>query len=293
MQNVLTSGDDLTIVTPLKTYKMRDETLRSMPKDRITTQLKEILRKDAWIGNSEYRNAVKDLEGVVRSLSSAFLEIPDITESAVSGYEGMDIDEKLQVYDVLLNKLESLRKIDQKGLLDFADFLKDTKGQKNVFLFYQREFIPQIEPRIFDNMITMNQDNPAIQLTGASLMDFFKRDISFNVDVVKQAYANSSIAIHFLYFTKVPKYIPGIRMEEHSEDVFGAFNEISQATGGYAGSSSNPKFLFKQASDASENYYLLYYTPKDYTPDGKFREIDVKVKNAKYKIFHRAGYISD
>jgi hypothetical protein len=42
-----------------------------------------------------------------------------------------------------------------------------------------------------------------------------------------------------------------------------------------------------------ENYYLLYYTPKDYKPDGKFRSIEVKVKGKSYSITHRAGYIAD
>lgn len=58
-------------------------------------------------------------------------------------------------------------------------------------------------------------------------------------------------------------------------------------------SSRNPAYAFRQALDASENYYLLYYRPKDYFVDGKFKEIEVKVKKHKYKVVHRAGYFSN
>lgn len=47
------------------------------------------------------------------------------------------------------------------------------------------------------------------------------------------------------------------------------------------------------AALASENYYLLYYTPMNYKSDGKFKKIKVRIKGKKYKVTHRAGYIAD
>lgn len=49
----------------------------------------------------------------------------------------------------------------------------------------------------------------------------------------------------------------------------------------------------KSAVEASENYYLLYYTPVDYRPDGRFRKVTVKVRNGAYRVSHRLGYIAD
>ena len=68
---------------------------------------------------------------------------------------------------------------------------------------------------------------------------------------------------------------------------------MAKASGGFAESSSNPDYLFKKAVDASENYYLLYYTPKSYKSDGKFRNIKVKIKGKNYRVLHRAGYLAD
>lgn len=39
--------------------------------------------------------------------------------------------------------------------------------------------------------------------------------------------------------------------------------------------------------------YLLYYSPKDYQTDGKFRNIKVRVKGKSYRVNYRAGYIAD
>jgi hypothetical protein len=54
----------------------------------------------------------------------------------------------------------------------------------------------------------------------------------------------------------------------------------------------NPLKKGKAVQD-SENYYLLYYSPKNYTADGKFKKITVKVKGQNYRITHRSGYIAD
>jgi hypothetical protein len=107
------------------------------------------------------------------------------------------------------------------------------------------------------------------------------------------AYSDSSTSIHFLFLTERPVAEEGVHMVEHSEDIFSAFREMAMATGGLVLSSRNPAFAFQQALDASENYYLLYYRPKDYVVDGKFKEIEVRVKNKKYKVIHRAGYFSN
>jgi hypothetical protein len=50
---------------------------------------------------------------------------------------------------------------------------------------------------------------------------------------------------------------------------------------------------FRKAAAAVENYYLIYYSPKNYIQDGKFRKIEVKVKNRKYRVTHRAGYFTE
>ena len=81
--------------------------------------------------------------------------------------------------------------------------------------------------------------------------------------------------------------------QEISGGIFNTFREMSQSTGGLTESSANIAFTLEKAAAASENYYLLYYSPKNYVADGKFKEIKVRVKNQNYRVMHRAGYIAD
>jgi hypothetical protein len=290
VHNVLFSGDNLVVVTPMKTYRMKPEVLEAMPREKIADRLKGILRRDALQGSAEYRGAINDLTGLAKTLSS---QSASMDEPGVDEYSGLALDESLSLYGDLLNKLDNLRAVDQRKLLDFAEFLKNKEGQKFVFLFYQREFIPQLEQRVIDQYVSQNQQRQDIVLALAELFETRKRDIFVDIDKVKQTYADSSVSIHFLFFSKPPPVIPGVHMEESSEDIFMAFREVAVATGGFLHSSSNPVALFKDAVDASDNYYLVYYSPLNYKKDGKFKRIEVRVKNKDLKVTHRSGYFAN
>ena len=106
-------------------------------------------------------------------------------------------------------------------------------------------------------------------------------------------YADSSIAIHFLFLASPRPYAYGVRFEEQSEDIFSAFRQMSRATGGYMASSANPAVLFRNAVQSSEQYYLLFYSPLNKQMDGKFRNIAVRIKNRRVKVFYRQGYFSN
>ncbi len=302
--NVILPGDNLFIVTPMKTYRLTDRALEVKLSEEIANEMKQLLRKDTLIGNSEYRSTIRDLTGLARSLSATIeagtldeeqgeASIPKQMDAFIDDYGGLDLDEQLMLYAGLLDKLEILRKVDQLKLLDFAKFLKNKEGQKYVFLFHEREFIPHIEPRILNQFMDEYQNRPDILFMITEVLGFYKRDISFDINLVKQAYADSSVSIHFLFITKPPKIVFGLQMQEHSEDIYSAFKQMAQATGGFVESSVNPVSSFKLAVEASENYYLLYYSPKNYTGEGKFREIKVKVKDRDYRVIHRAGYFDN
>src|SRR4030043_1026546 len=61
---VIVPGDTLHVVTPVKTYNFKGEALGRMPNEKISSQLKEKLRKDIDLGNSEYRSLMKSLEDI-------------------------------------------------------------------------------------------------------------------------------------------------------------------------------------------------------------------------------------
>jgi len=304
VQYTMAPGDNLTIVTPMKTYKLRGEAIRYKSREEIADQFVGLLRRDILQGSSSYRNAINDMKALASSMAVSFQENAEINPeeresdfldpaTGTGEFRDRSIEEQLQLYETLLNKLENLRTIDQSQLLGFADHLKGTEGQKYVYVFYQNEYIPQIETRILNRYLSQFQDRPSIQQTISNLFELYRRDVNIDVSQVKQAYADASISIHFLFLTIVPISVPGVQMFEQSEDIFSAFREMALATGGYIDSSANPESLFQNAIEATDNYYLLYYTPRNYTSNGNFKEIEIEVKGNSYQVFHRAGYFAN
>ena len=266
IHNKIIPGDNIIFVTPLRTYRMVDRALDFKSKRELARDLKEILLRDSLIGFSEYRSAVGELMGLAKALSSESISeggssFGPVDEFISNQYKDLSIEKKLMRYQDILRMIGSLRRVDQKRFLDFAEYLENLKGQKYVFIFYQREFIPQIEPRIIDQFMNDYIDSPNIHRSLSSLYDFYRRDTSFDLDLLKKKYADSSVAVHFLFITSPSEHIPGIHFHEQSEDIYSAFREISRATGGYMESSANPDTLFRRSVEASENYYLLYYSP--------------------------------
>jgi hypothetical protein len=274
--HVVLPGDTLNVVTPLKTYNMKPDLFERVPKGEIKRQLIGKLRKDIMSGHSEYLNLIKELESAAMA-------------------------KDVQGYQMALTRLTWLRFIDQKELENFAGYLKNQEGQKYVFLFYQQETIPRLESSTSGTEMSEAEMAMRGGVPGDNVPDFYIRDFRFDVDHVKQIFSDGSISIHFLYITKNINdridvgnmgSLGEMRFEDKSEGIFSAFKEMAEATGGLTDSSANIFSAFKKASQASENYYLLYYSPKGYKNDGKFRNIKVKVKNKNYRITHRAGYFA-
>lgn len=281
--NILLPGDELTVFTPVKAYKFNSKALEMFSKEAIATKLKKTLRADSVIGNSEYRSVLRELESAITM-------------------EDLDIDERLSLFRQVLSRFERLRSFDEEGLINFANFLKEKEGQKNVFMFYQKDVVPQLKPKAIEEIITGNQDRMDIVASVIELFDFYRRDINIDVDNVKKIFSDSSISMHFLYITKAPfqgssisRFGTGqsITMADQTENVFSTFQEMAQATGGFVGSSFYGTDIFKKALDASENYYLVYYSPLNYKQDGKFHNVKIRVKDKSYRITHRSGYFAD
>ncbi len=297
IQNVMYPDDLLVIITPLKTYRLHGRALELKPRNEVIKQLKGLLRKDALVANSEYRNLLSELEGLVRAVSKTVIGAEageeGIDDVSLTGISSLPIEQQLAMYRITINEIEKLRTVDQQKLFDFAEVLKDKGGQKYVYMFYQREYIPQIEQRVLNELMTQYQEQPTIQLDISQIFAFYRRDLAIDIEGIKQAFADSSIAIHFMFITQPMMHSPGVDFQEKSEDIYSTFKEMSRATGGFMDSSANAEYLFQKAVESSENYYLVYYSPTNYKSDGKFKEIRVRVKSGSYRISHRLGYYAN
>jgi hypothetical protein len=287
VDNVLIPDDQLFVVTSRKTYRLKKELVAAAPKAVIADQLAGLLRKDILAGEMAYRNILSRLKQMsgskVRPIEGQMIDPSDLADMGLGSDE-----EYMMQYRSDLDQLERLRQLDESQLFNFADHLKGVGGQKHVFVFYQREFIPT--PNKSKSFSAIN--NPALSQMSSDISGLYWKMTSVAIDRLKSAYADSLITIDFLFLTTIPTDISRDQMEERQWDVYQTFSAMAHATGGIVSSSSNSVFLMTQAAAATENYYLLYYAPKDKTADGKFRSIEVRTKTGAYRIEHMAGYLA-
>lgn len=264
---VLSPDDTLFVVTPVKTYRFRSEYLARTPRPQIAERLRGILKSDLQLGNSSYRRLMRDFYQLEEEDWPA--EMADVKET--------------MLFD-LAREMRDLSEVTEGRLTGFADALKSLEGEKHVFLIFQKDVLPGHE---------FSDDRQAE----------LRKSVPFNVDRVKEQFADAGITIHCLYITKNPTFatnpmsragtVRESRLQDLSAEVYATFKEMAMATGGLTESTTNPSFALRQASDASSNYYLLYYRPTEYKADGRFQKIEIRVKGEGLKVIHRLGYIAD
>ncbi len=294
-RNILSPGDSLTIVTPSKIYKMKSKTLQVFPQKELSRQISQILRDDVLSARVEYKNIFRDIESVARALhafqSGNVLEV--MRDPATGRIIELDQDGLMIRYMSLLKILEEMRKVNEERLIGLSQLLKGQEGQKDIFFFYQREFIPVVEPQLFQAFSKLSVDTLDFSYSLSYLNEFLGRDLAFDIERIKRAFIDSNTAFHFLFFSRPQKKIPGLNMISESGKMFESLKEIAATTGGLVDSSDKPGLLFQKKVEVLDNYYLLYYSPKDYKADGSFRSIVVKVKNKDYSVSYRKGYFTE
>jgi VWFA-related protein len=291
VKNVLSPEDSLTVVTSARLYRLKKEWLAKSSKDETAKRLADIVRRDTLQGNTEYNSILNELK---RMMTGGRVDKTGEAQPDLELFGEGTWAEFLMNYRDLRERLEKIRSLDPERLISFAEYLKKMEGQKSVLLFYQREFMPTLDRKKYIGLF----EDPAdlvVEQGFKDLFDLYKRDTKIDAKRIKLIFSDASISIHFLFMTRAPDQggvLGDAEMEEHSEDIFQPFLEMAKATGGLAESSANPSSMMKKAGEALENYYLLYYTPKNTVPDGKFREIKIAVKGKSYRVLHRAGYFA-
>lgn len=284
----LLAGDSLEIQTPMTNYKLSAAAFANRPKNVLAEEMTNIVKKDIAQGSMAYNNLLNELKRYVRAIggSNPMEELEADTETGEFG-----IELQLLHYKETLAKMEALRRIDIEKFIRFAQALKNQSGQKFVFFIYQREFRPEISPRVIQELMSNNQELPQVLDGIQELFLAYSRNISQNTQNLRESFADSSAHFNLIFMNKAPVQIARIVMREQSEDIFKAFSAVAQATGGIVNTTQNPSVGIQTALETSNKYYLLYFTPLSETREGRFRSIKIRVKDRDYEVANRQGYI--
>lgn len=287
-QSLLLPGDTMTLVTPMQSYSLAPDALAKKSKGALAREMQQILRKDIQHGGGNYRDTLRDLQRIVRTIGGDRHALDVDMESGAGS--GFGLEMQLDRYKQGLMRLENLRLLDQKKLLEFAESLRTKPGRNFVVFFYQREFRPEISSSALNTMLSTFQDSPNVLNDLQDLFQYYRRERVFDAGLIRQAFADAAMTFHFIFMDKESKYIFGANMREQSEDILPLFSGIAAATGGASHISRNAAVSFQSAADAAQEYYLLTYVPARPATDGGFRQIQVRVKDRDYDVSYRAGY---
>ncbi len=292
-QDVLTERDSLTLVTPGKPYVLSPEAFRKRPKDEIAKETTKLVRKDILSGNSDYRTIMADLKRIVRAIEGSNQSHPmdDIESEADAGDSAFGIELSLPRYKAALVKLDSLRLVDPRRFMAMAEGLRQSVEPAVVFLVYQREFRPEINPTIMAQLMSLNQDRDDILASLQDLFTFYRREVSFELEPVRRAFADAGAVFNFVFMNRQAKQSFGVTMTEQSEDLFKIFSDISASTGGAVSTTGDPGKGFQKVAEETRQAYILRYLPSDPGRKGEFRPLSVRVKGRDCKVTHQAGYI--
>lgn len=286
--NELLTGDILEIQTPVRNYRLTPAAFANKPKNVLAEEMTDIVKKDIVQGSQAYNALLNDLKRHTRAIGGAnsMGGLETDTETDEIGLEML-----LVRYKEIVSKMEAVRRIDIDKFIRYAQALKNQTGQKFVFFIYQREYRPEISPRVIQELMGTYQDAPHVLEGIQELFMSYTRNISQNTQKMRESFADSSAYFNLIFMNKKPEQIARIVMREQSEDIFRAFSAVAQATGGIVETSQNPAAGIKSALEASNKYYLLYFTPFSEVKDGTFQNIKVRVKEGDYSVLNRQGYL--
>jgi VWFA-related protein len=280
--NVCRPDDVVDIVTPLRTLHLKNRVDSPDRVRKAQTEVKDKLRRDALILSGAYGSVIDSMLAHLGAGDRDYAEVD------------------LNSYRTDLDRLKDLRTIDTDTMSAFAAALKARPGSKHVFLFYQREQVPQFNDRRMLEALNSGYSDMAFKVM--ELMAAYREDPPVDQEAVRRAFSDAETDVHFLYVTRNRRdpqldvenaaVLDGIRMAESSAAIYQIFDQIAAATGGTAAASANPASLLRKAAEASGEYYLVYYRPAEYKADGKFHKIEIAVKPGGYRVSHREGYVA-
>jgi VWFA-related protein len=179
------------------------------------------------------------------------------------------------------------------GLLSIVNTLRMLPGRKSMVYFSEGIAIPPAVQRLFMGVIdAANRASVSIYTMDAAGLRAESEQGAIRDQVNKSAAGGAGI----LGGGGGTGGAPLSKAMEKNEDVlrqdphFG-LGTLAQSTGGmYFDSTNNLRQAFDRVETDLRNYYLVGYTPSNDTFDGRFRNIEVKVKRPGVTVAARRGY---
>jgi len=188
-----------------------------------------------------------------------------------------------------------------EAITDIARYLSGVPGRKNLIWFagdFPIVILPKFDQRMeaSDNGIALSEIRKAANLLTSARVAVYPVYASGIMadDIISADNRGPASAVN------VGKFPVGTGMGDYTASngdrasEISAMNQIASDTGGKAVYNTNDldSAISRSVADGA-HYYSIVYTPANKKMDGKYRAIDVKIPDGRYKLSYRRGYNAD
>ena len=242
----------------------------------------------------EQRNALGNrLDAAISQAASN----PGATSAGQIG--GADAEMRLnRIESRILELFDSLERDEQgystaNALLAVVSALSVIEGRKTIVFFSEGLAVPPAALSAFRSVVaTANRLNVSVYSVDAAGL----RAESQGLATTREINATSEERLRQQVSVEEPTTGPMTRVLERQEDLLrldphSGLGQLAEETGGFLVRDTNDlKSAFRRIEEDMQFHYVLTFAPSNQDFDGKFRNLDVRVKRPGTRVFSRQGY---
>ncbi|MCP5101940.1 MAG: hypothetical protein GY950_01110 [bacterium] len=242
-KNILKPEDQLSMITPIKPYGFTSQTRQKQPLDKLVDMAKKVLKKDISMASAGYRQIQTAMQQLVMEISGGG-DSSSAGGLSAGGGASTGLKTLLVRYRQLLEELRVQRRISEKTFMNFAGYFSRQKGNKYIYLIFQKEV------RIIPDRNTMDalRQNAKIRFDVIELFEQPSDEAFMNEEKVSGALKAAGVTVQFLYWKPKERRRQGMQFDEYSSDIYGALSKLARATGGNVIATSKPEAAMKKIS---------------------------------------------
>jgi hypothetical protein len=213
LKEVIKPQDNLLLLTPAKPYNFSQKTRESTPREKLLQATKDVLKRDISLEGAAYRDIIRQMEVVVRTFTD-----PDTANPK----------NLLTQYRQLKESLFSIRKLNEKLLVDLASMIKQTKGENHFIIFYEKRI--RVIPR--RQVMERLRADTEVRFDVNEILESESAKEVMNVETVIQALKDAAVTLDFVYLNTKMRQSRDMEEKEFSGDIYNVFSKIAKETGG-------------------------------------------------------------
>lgn len=213
LKEVLKPEDNLLLLTPQKPYNFSQKTRQTTPLEKLIQVTKDVLKRDISVAGTTYKDIIRQMEVVVRTLTDPDTSQPKYLTSQ---------------YRQLKESLFNIRKMNEKLFIDLVGMFKQAKGENHIIILYEKRMCPIPNRQIMERL----RADPETRFEVNEIFETESTKEVMNVEPVIQALKDVNTKLDFVYMKTKVRGSRDMESKEFSGDIYNVFSKISKATGG-------------------------------------------------------------